>query len=232
MTKTPVLATLVSTFDFTKDGKQIAAVLVPDTRTAMPQAPASPPGPTVKLAMETDKNRLRTFPSLMSTPYEEQLLEWHATGQLALVDVAKGTVKRVGAPAMIRAIDLAPDGKFVRVTRMLKPFSYDVPVSQLRVDRGDLGRQRQVAREDQRPSAEPRRGGRHAAAARSDAGAGGRRRRRPRRRADRQARSRVARRRPGPDLRRGGTGSRERGARTGGAGAGNTAATTTTTTTD
>ena len=30
---------------------------------------------------------------------------------------------------MIRAIDLAPDGKYVRVTRMLKPFSYDVPVA-------------------------------------------------------------------------------------------------------
>jgi dipeptidyl aminopeptidase/acylaminoacyl peptidase len=129
VTKTPVLATLVSSFDFTKDGKQIAAVLVPDTRTAMPQEPVSPPGPNVKLALDTDKNRLRTFPSLMSTPYQEQLLEWHTTGQLALVDVARGTVKRVGSPAMIRALDLAPDGKFVRVTRMLKPFSYDVPVA-------------------------------------------------------------------------------------------------------
>jgi dipeptidyl aminopeptidase/acylaminoacyl peptidase len=129
VTKTPVLATLVSTFDVTKDGKQIAAVLVPDTRTAMPQEPPSPPGPSVKLALDSDKNRLRTFPSLMSTPYQEQLLEWHATGQLALIDVAKGGVKRVGSPAMIRAIDLAPDGKHVRVTRMLKPFSYDVPVS-------------------------------------------------------------------------------------------------------
>ena len=84
VTKTPVLATLVSSFDFTKDGKQIAAVLVPDSRTAMPQEPVSPPGPTVKLALDTDKNRLRTFPSLMSTPYQEQLLEWHTTGQLAL----------------------------------------------------------------------------------------------------------------------------------------------------
>lgn len=129
VTKTPVLATLVTTFDFTKDGKQIAAVLVPDGRAAMPQPPATPTGPSVKLAMETDKNRLRTFPSLMTTPYEEQLLEWHSTGQLALVDVARGTVKKIGAPAMIRAIDVAPDGKFVRVTRMTKPFSYDVPVS-------------------------------------------------------------------------------------------------------
>ena len=44
VTKTPVLATLVSTFDFTKDGKQIAAVLIPDTRTAMPQEPCRRPG--------------------------------------------------------------------------------------------------------------------------------------------------------------------------------------------
>src|SRR4051812_751027 len=129
VTRTPVLATLVTTFDFTSDGKQIATVLVPDNRAPMPQPPAAPTGPSVKLAMETDKNRLRTFPSLMSTPYEEQLLEWHSIGQLALIDVAKGTAKKIGGPAMIRAIDAAPDGKYVRVTRMLKPFSYDVPVS-------------------------------------------------------------------------------------------------------
>src|SRR4051812_43938914 len=129
VTKTPVLATLVTTFDFTSDGKQLATVLVPDGRSAMPQPGAAPTGPSVKLAMETDKNRLRTFPSLMTTPYEEQLLEWHSTGQLALVDVAKGTAKKIGARAMIRAIDAAPDGKYVRVTRMTRPFSYDVPVS-------------------------------------------------------------------------------------------------------
>src|SRR3954469_525730 len=92
VTRTPVLATLVTTFEFTKDGKQIAAVLIPEGRAAMPQAPATPPGPSVKLAMETDKNRLRTFPSLMTTPYEEQLLEWHTTGQLAFVNVASGNV--------------------------------------------------------------------------------------------------------------------------------------------
>src|SRR5436190_3797859 len=128
VTRTPVLATLVTTFDFTQDGKQIATVLVPDGRSVMPQPSPTPSGPSVKLAMETDKNRVRTFPSLMTTPYEEQLLEWHATGQLELVDVAKGTVKKFGAPAMIRALDAAPDGKYVRVTRMTKPFSYDVPV--------------------------------------------------------------------------------------------------------
>jgi len=128
ITKTPVLATLVSSFEFTQDGRQITAVLAPDARAPMPQAPAAPGGPVVKIA-DADKNRLRTFPSLMTTPHEKALLEWHATGQLAMIDVQTRTVRKVGAPAMIRSLDASPDGKYVRVTRMVKPFSYDVPVS-------------------------------------------------------------------------------------------------------
>jgi dipeptidyl aminopeptidase/acylaminoacyl peptidase len=128
LTKTPVLATLVTTFDFTADGKQIAFVQIPDGRPAMPPAPTAPTGPTVKIA-DSDKNRLRTFPSLMNTTYEKDLLEWHSTGQVALIDVQKGALKKVGQPTMVRAIDASPDGKYVRVTRMVKPFSYDVPVS-------------------------------------------------------------------------------------------------------
>jgi dipeptidyl aminopeptidase/acylaminoacyl peptidase len=128
LTRTPVLATLVTSFEFTDGGKQIAAVMVSDGRAAMPAMPTAPIGPTVKIADE-GKNRLRTFPSLMSTPYEKELLKWHATGQVALIDVQKGTVKKFGKVDMIRSVDFAPDGKFARVTRMIEPFSYDVPVS-------------------------------------------------------------------------------------------------------
>jgi dipeptidyl aminopeptidase/acylaminoacyl peptidase len=128
LTKTPVLATLVSSLDFTQDGRHIAFVQIPDGRAPMPPAPAAPTGPTVKIA-DAEKNRLRTFPSLMSTTYEKELLEWHATGQVALLDVQKGTVRKVGQPTMVRSVDPSPDGRYVRVTRMTKPFSYDVPVS-------------------------------------------------------------------------------------------------------
>jgi len=127
LTKTPVLATLNSGFDFTSDGSQIAVVLVPDGRASMPAKPVAPTGPEVKLA-DTDRNRLRTFPSLMTTPYEFTLLEWHATGQVALINVQTGAVRKVGQPEMVRSIDASPDGKYLRVTRMTKPFSYIVPV--------------------------------------------------------------------------------------------------------
>jgi len=65
----------------------------------------------------------------MTTQYEFDLLEYHSTGQVALIDVATGAVKKIGAPTMVRAIDFAPDGAYVRVTRMTKPFSYIVPQS-------------------------------------------------------------------------------------------------------
>jgi dipeptidyl aminopeptidase/acylaminoacyl peptidase len=128
LTKTPLLATMVTSFEFTSDGRQIAAVLIPEGRAPMPPAPSAPDGPTVKIA-DSDKNRLRTFPSLMSTTHDKELLEWHSTGQVALIDVQKGAIRKIGQPAMVRSVDASPDGRFVRVTKMVKPFSYDVPVS-------------------------------------------------------------------------------------------------------
>jgi dipeptidyl aminopeptidase/acylaminoacyl peptidase len=135
ITRTPVLATLATSFEWTDDGKRIATVLIPEPRAAAPVEPAIPRGPQVKLAEEKDKNRLRNFASLMKTPHDLALLEWHVTGQLALIDIQSRTVSKIGAPAMIQRVDLAPDGKHIRVTRMAKPFSYIVPVGNFgRVD--------------------------------------------------------------------------------------------------
>jgi dienelactone hydrolase len=129
LTTTPVLATLVLNFDFTEDGKQIAVVLVPDNRPPMPPAEVTiPTGPEVKVALG-GRSSLRTFPSLMHTSHDFALLEWHATGQVALIDTQTRAVKKIGQPTMVRALDVSPTGQYLRVTYMTKPFSYIVPVS-------------------------------------------------------------------------------------------------------
>ncbi|MEO7962939.1 MAG: prolyl oligopeptidase family serine peptidase [Gemmatimonadaceae bacterium] len=129
VTRTPVLATLLTAFDWTGDSNRIVTVLIPDARPAAPVPPAVPQGPRVKLAEESDKNHLRTYASLMATPFDQALLEWHSVGQLAFIDVRTRVVTKVGAPTMIESLDVAPDGKYIRVGRMTKPFSYLVPVS-------------------------------------------------------------------------------------------------------
>ncbi|MEJ2203182.1 MAG: prolyl oligopeptidase family serine peptidase [Gemmatimonadota bacterium] len=128
ITRTPVLATLVTDFEWTSDGREIATVLVPEGRASRPLPPSVPVGPQVKQTIEGE-NMLRTYASLMATPHDEELLEWHATGQLAVIDVDSRRVTRVGEPAMIWSIDFAPGGEFARVELLQKPFSYIVPVN-------------------------------------------------------------------------------------------------------
>ena len=130
ITKTPLLATLVTSVEWTADGRSIAAVLVPEGRGPPPTHGANgiEDGPSVRL---TDSRVIPTVvhPSLLEDQHDKALLKYHTTGQLAIIDVRSKTVRKIGAPAMIRAIDPSPDGQHVRVTRMVEPFSYLVPVN-------------------------------------------------------------------------------------------------------
>lgn len=128
VTRDPVLATMVTSFAWTSNGDEIATVLVPEDRAPRPMPPSVPTGPQVKQT-EDGENMLRTYASLMATPYDEALLEWHVTGQLATIAVDNRTVTRIGDPAMIRSVNFSPDGQYARVTTMQGPYSYIVPVT-------------------------------------------------------------------------------------------------------
>ncbi|HKW08767.1 MAG TPA: prolyl oligopeptidase family serine peptidase [Gemmatimonadaceae bacterium] len=125
ITKTPLLATLVTTVDWTDGGKSLVAVLVPDGRGAEPQHPAIETGPQVRMVGDA-KNKTRTYRdyALLHDPHEQAQLEYYTSGQLALIDAKTGVAKKIGPPAMIVAVDPSPDGAFFRVTTMQKPFSY------------------------------------------------------------------------------------------------------------
>ncbi len=128
ITRTPVLATLNTSVDWTQDGTSLVTVLVPARRGAAPMDPAVPTGPEVRLT-EPGKNVQRTYPSLLETPTDKARLEYYTTGQLALINVGNRRVHAIGAPAMIRSVDVGMNGRYFRVTTMTKPFSYIVPVS-------------------------------------------------------------------------------------------------------
>ncbi len=124
----PVLATAVSSFEWTEDSRFILAVLIPENRPPMPRASAVPTGPQIKVS-EDGENMVRTYPSLMATPYDKDLLEWHWTGQLALIQVDNRSVTNIGQPTMVRSANASHDGEYFRVTYTVRPFSYTVPAS-------------------------------------------------------------------------------------------------------
>lgn len=126
LTTTPVLATLVTSFQWSTDGKRIQTVLLPNdgSRPAPKQGIATEP--LVRVARD-GKDPSRTYRYLLESPHEMQLLEHLCTGQLAIISVTDGSVTKVGAPAMIRSFSTAPGGDLFRVTTIKKPFSYYVP---------------------------------------------------------------------------------------------------------
>jgi len=127
VTERMALPVLSTTLDWTPDGAAVYAVLVPEQRMAMPREPQVADGPMVRMTGGA-KNKTRTYASLLESPHDRALLEYYGMGQLARIDVRSG-VRNVGAPAMIQGVDVAPDGRHLRVTVLQKPFSYLVPVS-------------------------------------------------------------------------------------------------------
>ena len=129
LTQIPVLATLATTFQWSKDGKHIQTVLLPDDgKRETPKHDAVALEPKVRVT-RGGANPSRTYRFLLESPHDMKLLEYLATGQLALVDVKDGKVTRVGEPSMIRSVQMAPSGEEFRVTTMKKPFSYFVPAA-------------------------------------------------------------------------------------------------------
>lgn len=130
VTRTPLLATLVNSVEWTGDGRQIVVVLLPANRGAPPATPAVATGPQVQLWTDGLKSPQRMHASLLEWPHEFAQMEYYTTGQLAMIDVRSRAVRTIGQPAMIRGVSVSPDGRHLRVTTMQQPFSYMVPWSQ------------------------------------------------------------------------------------------------------
>jgi dipeptidyl aminopeptidase/acylaminoacyl peptidase len=128
-TKTPLLATRVTTFDWTADGKSVVVVLLPDGRGPEPKAPDVATGPRIRTSDAGVRKQNRNYQSLLEEPHDFELVDYYTKGQLALIDVKSKAVKKIGAPALITAVDGSPDGQYFRVTLQVKPYSYLVPVS-------------------------------------------------------------------------------------------------------
>jgi dipeptidyl aminopeptidase/acylaminoacyl peptidase len=85
--------------------------------------PAVPPGPHVQESLG-GAEPVVTHEDMLQNPHDEDLFEFYATSQLAMVDVATGKVTPVGKAGIVDNVRISPDGKALLVTTIHKPFSY------------------------------------------------------------------------------------------------------------
>lgn len=113
---------------WTEDSSALLCRAIPTDRGSAPPAAAVPPGPEIQ---ETSGRPapVRTYQDLLASAHDEALFEHYGAAQLVAVDAATLRVERLGAPGLYSSASPSPDGRFLLVTRILRPFSRLVPYS-------------------------------------------------------------------------------------------------------
>lgn len=106
----------------------LVCTVVPEDRGAEPAAPATPVGPIVQQTLTGSQDRAATYQDLLKSPHDEAIFAHYATSQLARVTLG-GQVTPLGAPAIISGASVSPDGQWLLVTTLSRPFSYSVPLN-------------------------------------------------------------------------------------------------------
>jgi dipeptidyl aminopeptidase/acylaminoacyl peptidase len=131
-------------FTWFKDSKSLLVKMLPkeggqliDTKTAVPT------GPTVSESEEGKKAQNRTYQDLLKNPNDEHNFEQLAISELYKVSI-EGNSSKWKDVAMYRSFSFSPNGEYILVTTIHKPFSYLVTysrfpsVSNLYASNGDL----------------------------------------------------------------------------------------------
>ncbi|HVJ84650.1 MAG TPA: prolyl oligopeptidase family serine peptidase [Caulifigura sp.] len=114
---------------WTAGGKGLLVRLVPAERGAPPTLEASTEaGPVIQESL-AQKARASTYQDLLKSPHDEALFDYYAPCQLATIDLETLKVTTVGKPGIVTFASVSPDGQYMRLTRLKKPYSYRVPAS-------------------------------------------------------------------------------------------------------
>ncbi|HEX8155464.1 MAG TPA: prolyl oligopeptidase family serine peptidase, partial [Thermoanaerobaculia bacterium] len=112
-------------YEWLSDSRTLVARALPANRPAPPQEPKVPAGPLVQenLGRRTPS---RTLQDLLTDEHDAALFEYHLQSQLVAVSL-DGSARNLGAPAMIVRAEPSPDGQYLLVETVRRPFSYIVP---------------------------------------------------------------------------------------------------------
>lgn len=112
-------------FTWLYDSETIIFSAIPESRGEPPVRPAFPQGPVIQENIGRQAPA-RTFQDLLGDSHDENLFEYYATAQLIKINL-NGSQTAIGDPGIFRSISSSPDGNFLMVQRILRPFSYLVP---------------------------------------------------------------------------------------------------------
>jgi len=118
---------LGSSLQWLADQKTLLVKLVPDHAGAPPAGSVVATGPSIQ-ETEGQSGESSTYETrdTLTNKHDEDLFDYYGASQLATVDIATGAITRIGKPAILTAVDAAPDGEHILIEKIVKPYSYVV----------------------------------------------------------------------------------------------------------
>src|SRR5690606_30105919 len=89
---------------------------------SVPERPRIPNGPIIQESLGK-KASSRTFSNLLTDSHDEELFDHFTQSQLTKVYL-DGRAEEVGQPSIFKKHNFSPDGKYLYVERVERPYSY------------------------------------------------------------------------------------------------------------
>ena len=122
-------ANLGNPITWLKDNQQLLVKTIPANRPALVDTKKNlPTGPIVSVSEEGVVSQNRTYQDLLKNKTDEANFETLVTSELYLIDL-QGNKKSFKEAAMYASESMSPDGTYLMLTTLEKPFSYLVPLN-------------------------------------------------------------------------------------------------------
>lgn len=115
-----------SAFEWLPDNQNLIYKSILPNRGEAPKEAATPKGPVVQ-ANDGKAAPVRTYQDLLENPHDAALFEYYTTAQLMKLNVVTGQSTKFGEPGIIAGFDPSPDGNYLLIVTVKRPFSYLVP---------------------------------------------------------------------------------------------------------
>lgn len=116
-----VNASISEVLQWMPDSRHLLVKSVPK-RGGAPRVPDVPPGP--KIQESSGKySPVRTLQDLLTSAYDMDVFDYHMTSQVLMVDTLAGRSVPFAGPAVYTTIEPSPDGRYVILTKLHRPYS-------------------------------------------------------------------------------------------------------------
>ncbi len=115
----------INPFSWLDKGEWIIFTAIDGNKESPPVKPVIPTGPIIREAKGIE-SAAKTYHDLIKDKYDAKLFEYYTKSQLTKISINK-EMYNIGTPAIFKEFTASPDGEYILVKMIKRPFSYMVP---------------------------------------------------------------------------------------------------------